>query len=290
MTNRERTAQGEFKLVLDSSDMSKMIAYNIIVHALKDKDSNFLGVKSTKNLLKTFENNNQFDGSKCFAKIYNEEGQFHDDHARFTRFRADDIIEEWKGPFRNLTIKVLYLADELFTTKLSTKSGDETLKKLLTKKATSDTQEALDKVDKDTQLSQPVKSFIQADIGRQVNKANQRRIDQMRKQYSGGAKMEDQASRPEKNGRGSRKSAGARKGNSKKKSTPPLPAKSSLKKGAKNKGNQKGKNKKKVQFKPQGDKTGKKSTPKKNSKSTSRKEGGQGGQRGGGKQKCAKGR
>ena len=61
---------------------------------------------------------------------------------------------------------MLYLADELFLAKLSTKSGDETLKKLLTKKATSDTQEALDKVDEDTQLSEPVKSFIKAEAGR----------------------------------------------------------------------------------------------------------------------------
>ena len=185
---------------------------------------------------------------------------------------------------------MLYLADELFATKLSTKSGDETLKKLLTKQATSDTQDALDEVDKDTQLSQPVMSFIQAEAGRQVNKATQKKIDHMRKKYSGGAETENQASRPGKNGQGSRKSAGARKSGSKKKSTPPSPAKSSLKKKGKNKGNQKGKKKKKVSFKPQSDKTGKKSTPKENSKSTSRKEGGQGGRRRGGKRKRAEGR
>ena len=55
---------------------------------------------------------------------------------------------------------MLYLADELFVAKLSTKSGDETLKKLLTKKVTSDTQKALDKVDKDTKLFKPVTGFV----------------------------------------------------------------------------------------------------------------------------------
>ena len=47
MTRRERAAQGEFNLVLGSSDMSKMIAYNIIAHAIKDKDLKFLCTKST---------------------------------------------------------------------------------------------------------------------------------------------------------------------------------------------------------------------------------------------------
>ena len=290
MSRRVRAIQGDYDLIIDPSQLSKMIAYYIIAYAINDRDAVFIGAQSTEELLATYEKNYKFKAMDCFPKIYDDQGNFRDDNARFTRFRADEIIGEWERPFRKLTIKVLYLADELFATKLSTKSGDETLKKLLTKQATSDTQDALDEVDKDTQLSRPVVSFIQAEAGRQVNKHTQKKLDRMRKKFSGGAETENQASRPGKNGQGSSKNAGARKSGSKKKSTPPSPAKSSLKKKGKNKGNQKGKKKKKVSFKPQSDKTGKKSTPKKNSKSTSRKEGGQGGRRRGGKRKRAEGR
>ena len=38
MSRRVRAVQGEFDLVLDSSYMSKIIAYNIIAHAIKDED------------------------------------------------------------------------------------------------------------------------------------------------------------------------------------------------------------------------------------------------------------
>ena len=86
-------------------------------------------------------------------------------------FQYDQIIDKWAGPFRSLTMNVLYLADELSATKKEAKKGDETLKKLLTKEATSDTQAALDEVDEDTQVRQPIKSFIEANIGRQINKA-----------------------------------------------------------------------------------------------------------------------
>ena len=103
--------------------MSKMIAYYLVAHAIRDEDSKFLGAKSTNDLLETFKKNYQFNASECFPKMYNDQEKFHDDNARFTRFRADEIIEEWKGPFRDLTIKVLYLADELFAAKLSTKLG-----------------------------------------------------------------------------------------------------------------------------------------------------------------------
>ena len=74
MTHRERAAQGDYKLVLDSSDMSKLIAYNILAYALKDEDSKFLGAHSTRNLLDEFEKAYKFDVDKCIAKIYDNEG------------------------------------------------------------------------------------------------------------------------------------------------------------------------------------------------------------------------
>ena len=45
----------------------------------------------------------------------------------------------------------------------------------------SDTQDALDKVDEKTQLSKPIKSYIQSEAGRQVNKTTQKKLNQMRK-------------------------------------------------------------------------------------------------------------
>ena len=181
MSRRVRAIQGEYNLVVDSSYMSKVIAYFILVYAIKNEDAKFLGAKSTNALLDTFEKNNKFKADDFFTKIYDDQGNFRDENARYTKFKVEEITNEWEEPFRELTIKVLYLADDLFAAKLSMKSGDETLKKLLTKQATSDTQDALDEVDEDTQLLKPVKSFIQAEAGRQVNKATQKKLDHMRK-------------------------------------------------------------------------------------------------------------
>ena len=90
MTRRERLAQGDYKLVLNSSDMSDLIEYSILYSAIKDDDSIFLGAESTtSDLLGEFEDNIKFDCEEIWANIYDDKGNFHNDHARFTMFQCE---------------------------------------------------------------------------------------------------------------------------------------------------------------------------------------------------------
>ena len=69
--------------------MSNLIVYNLLAHALEDEDSIFLGADSMAKLLEEFENNNNFDCEEAWKEIYDDKGNFHNDHARFTMFQCE---------------------------------------------------------------------------------------------------------------------------------------------------------------------------------------------------------
>ena len=76
MTRRERAIQGEFDLVLDSSYMSKMIAYYLIAHAIRDEDSKFLGAKAQMNYSRHLRRTTSLKQANVFPRFIMIKGNF----------------------------------------------------------------------------------------------------------------------------------------------------------------------------------------------------------------------
>jgi hypothetical protein len=237
---------------------------------IDDEDAGDLGLANTEELIKEFVKHTKLDEEEIKKKLDAEGGEA-------TKGYIKNVGNTWKKLFPLITIEVFEIEDE----RSSKKEGETILKKHYkkskTEKATRDVQAVLDKVDEDTNLSEPMLATIRKESERISRKTFRQEINQKRLKYSGGAKS--QASTPGKNGQSSSKKQGKKKSTTQNRSSKSSPKQSKSNQKGKGKGKGKGK---KVRF---DSKT--KSPRKKNSRSASQKDESQGGSRGGGKRKGA---
>ena len=273
MTRRQRRRNGVSDFVLDQDPLSHVIAREMF-RDIDDEDAEDLGLANTEELMKEFVKHTKLDEEETKKKLDADGG-------KATKEYIKSVGNTWKKLFPLITIEVFDMEDE----RSSRKEGETILKKHYkkskTESATGDVQAALDKVEEDTNLSEPMLTAIRRESERISKKTFRQEINQKRLKYSGGAKS--QASRPGKNGQSSSKKQGKEKSATQNRSTKSSPKQSGSNQKGKGKGKGKGKSKgKKVRFESK-----KKSPHKKNSRSASQKDEGQGGSRGGGKRKGA---
>ena len=277
MTRRRRRKAGATDFVLKDEQVSHAIAREMI-DGFTDEDAEDLGLTNTLELMNEFVKYIKLDENKADIRQKLEA-----DGGKATKEYIQAVGNEWKKLFPLITTEVFDIEDERSSKKQGETIMEKHIKKLKTDRATQDVRAALDEVDEETNISEPMLSAVRKESECTCKKLLRREKSSMRKKYSGDAETKAQASKPGKNGQSSSKNTKGKKNASQNRSSKSSPNQS--KSNQNNKGKKgKGKGKrKKVRF----DSNTKPPPKTKKSKSASKKDERQGESQGGGKRKGA---